>query len=696
MKPKIALISLTGCGGCELSLLFTGEVLLDLVKNFDFRILNIFNKNNVQNQYSEYEAVFVSGLVADKRDIELLQKYRKKSKILIALGACSVHGNVYSLKQTIDSTHKNQEFNSEKSKNSSLIEAVALRPISEYVKVDFSIPGCPPDSSETISHIKDIMIGKKLVENEKPVCFHCSLNENFCLLKNGKECIGPLIKSGCDSLCPSFNKECTGCRGPINDGNIDEIKKIFSDKGISFDILKEKISKYAKIEFDKLMNKENRKKIDYDIKERKIIKEIKNNSENISGQYSVYLDLRNGKLNDCRLEYSENSILFEEILKGKHFSDIPEIVSRMCGITSCFHVITSIKAIENAFNIQITEQTKLLRELLAIGELIRSHSIHIYLVVLPNYFGFDSGIEMMLKNKKETKRALELINVGNSLIELIGGRVIHPVTFEVGYNTYVPEKSKLEEILKILKISKKEAIKTSEILLSLDLTFFERKTEYISLRQLDNFPSLSGDIISTKGLNINPQTYRKYFNEVKLPNSKGKLVFKNNKTYFTGALARVNNNSRLLCKEAETLVRKSRRKFPNYNPLLNNFAQSLEIINWIDRAIEIITNWDFKEEIKHDIKPKSERGIGVTESPQGLLIHDYEFNSKGCINKCSIITPTAQIIKNLEEDIKAYASQNLTDKQDNEIRSEIEMLVKSYGLQLFGGGNTVDFIIKRN
>lgn len=254
MKPKIGLFGLTGCGGCELAVLFTEDILLNLLKEIDLVAAPFFKDDNKE----KYDVAFVSGLVADKNDVKKLEGFRKNSKILIALGACAAHGNVPALKNFMN---KKLMEKSAYEKTSHL-ESVAPTPVSEHVKVDFSIPGCPPNSEEIVKYIKDLMLEKKLVQNQKPVCFECNLKENYCLLKQGKECLGPLTRGGCGALCPSVGKECTGCRGPIEDGNIEEIKKIFKEKGLNPDIIINKINKYAGLEFKTLMekNKENEKK----------------------------------------------------------------------------------------------------------------------------------------------------------------------------------------------------------------------------------------------------------------------------------------------------------------------------------------------------------------------------------------------------------------------------------------------------
>lgn len=398
----------------------------------------------------------------------------------------------------------------------------------------------------------------------------------------------------------------------------------------------------------------------------------------IEGHASLYLDISNGKVKECNLQSIEGARFFEGIVKGKHYTEISEITSRICGICSCAHTVTAIKAIENAFNVQVSEQTKLLRELLTIGERVRSHATHLYFLVLPDYLGFESGLAMANKHKTEVKRALELMKLGNNIVEVVGGRVMHPVTLEIGSFTNIPSKEKLNDLLKRLKFLRRDAIKTAELFGSLQYPHFERETEYISLKQLDSFPLLTGDIVSNKGLNIKAHEYKKYLKEYIVPYSTAKFAVRDDHAYLLGAISRVNNNVKLLCKDAENIIRKSKIKFPNFNPFVNNFAQALELIHWIDRGIEIIEKWDFKKEYPQEIKPKADRGVAATEAPRGILFHDYEFDKKGFVKKCNIITPTCQMLRNIEEDIREYVENFLIDKPEKELKLEIEKLIRSY------------------
>jgi len=157
----------------------------------------------------------------------------------------------------------------------------------------------------------------------------------------------------------------------------------------------------------------------------------------VEGHGSLYVEIEQGKVKRCELGSVEGARYFEGIIKGRHYSEIPEIVSRICGICSCAHTVCSIKAIENAFDVKVSAKVQLLRELLTIGERIRSHATHLYLLALPDYLGYESAIAMAPHYKKEVQRALELVKLGNNIVEIIGGREMHPVTPVIGGFTKV-------------------------------------------------------------------------------------------------------------------------------------------------------------------------------------------------------------------------------------------------------------------
>ena len=121
----------------------------------------------------------------------------------------------------------------------------------------------------------------------------------------------------------------------------------------------------------------------------------------VEGHGSLHVEIKGSKLTRCELKVVEGARFFEGIVKGKRYDDVQEITSRICGICSCAHTCASLQALENAMGVKVSEQTRRMRELLSIGERIRSHATHLYFLALPDYLGYESALAMTKKYKKE-------------------------------------------------------------------------------------------------------------------------------------------------------------------------------------------------------------------------------------------------------------------------------------------------------
>ncbi|MBR9676498.1 oxidoreductase [Candidatus Woesearchaeota archaeon] len=248
-KPKVAIHSITGCAGCQLTIYFIEDVLLDLLSKIDLVAAPMIQEKNSKGPY---DVTFLEGSVSSQEDLLRVKELREKSKVLVALGTCSSYGNI----QSTLSYHKNQkDIPKGIYKTTSHLKSVESSSVDKHVKVDYYIPGCPPDKTEIATFIKDLLLGKTPKAYSKPVCFICNLKENICLLDVGKECLGPVVNGACGALCPSNNHACTGCRGPLDDLNYAAHKEIAKSKGVSGELFKQRIIKYAPKKFEELVKK---------------------------------------------------------------------------------------------------------------------------------------------------------------------------------------------------------------------------------------------------------------------------------------------------------------------------------------------------------------------------------------------------------------------------------------------------------
>ena len=398
----------------------------------------------------------------------------------------------------------------------------------------------------------------------------------------------------------------------------------------------------------------------------------------VEGHGSLHVEIKGSKLTRCELKVVEGARFFEGIVKGKRYDDVQEITSRICGICSCAHTCASLQALENAMGVKVSEQTRRMRELLSIGERIRSHATHLYFLALPDYLGYESALAMTKKYKKEVLRALHLMKLGNNMVQRIGGKEMHPFTSVVGGFTAVPDKQTVRYLKAELKKALPEAMATARLFLKLKQPNFISEKDYLALNPEKDAPLISGDLISLSGLKIIPEEYERFIDEEVKPYSTAKFSKLNGKLFSVGALARINTNYNKLSPTAKKLLKQAKLEMPVMNPYYNNLMQAIELVHWVERAT-LLLNYDFKFEGLPEVKTRAGRGVSAVEAPRGILFHDYTINDKGFVEKCNIITPTAQNLRAMEDDVRQLIEQMLKQKKNKEkIVLEVEKLIRAY------------------
>lgn len=208
-KPKIGIFSLTACEGCQITLLDLGEKFFNFLKKVELIDFPLIEEMPFPKKV-KIDVAFIEGNPIEKEEIELLKKVRKESKILVALGNCAALGGIPEMKnyqgkeRTIRHIYKrlNNVLNPE------------IKEIDNFVKVDFTIPGCPISAEEFLKYAKDLIKGEIPKISEKPICSECPFQgKENCFLRKKEPCFGPIILAGCGAVCPKNNFLCYGCRG---------------------------------------------------------------------------------------------------------------------------------------------------------------------------------------------------------------------------------------------------------------------------------------------------------------------------------------------------------------------------------------------------------------------------------------------------------------------------------------------------
>jgi len=221
-KPKVSIISLTCCEGCQVAIFDLGEKLLELLKHIDLVDMPLIED---LSEPDHFDIVFIEGAVVSDDDETRLKKARLKSDVLVALGTCACLGGIAEIKNYQDKEKVLRYVY----KNIEGIRNANVKSLKEIVKVDYQIPGCPINSQEFLKIATDLVFGKQPKIPQRTVCYECQLKGNECLLQKGLPCLGPIMLAGCGAPCPTSKYPCDGCRGPkpnLSKSAIDNLKKI--------------------------------------------------------------------------------------------------------------------------------------------------------------------------------------------------------------------------------------------------------------------------------------------------------------------------------------------------------------------------------------------------------------------------------------------------------------------------------------
>ncbi len=401
----------------------------------------------------------------------------------------------------------------------------------------------------------------------------------------------------------------------------------------------------------------------------------------VEGHGNIKIRIRDGKLEEARWEVVETPRFFEAMLVGKKWENAPWISGRICGICSIGHTLASIRAVENAFGIVPTEQTRSLRLLLKHMETLQSHVLHLYFLAVPDFLNVGSVFPLIDSHPHVVQRAMRIKQLANDVCDSVGGRRMHPTRTVVGGFTMLPEKKELLRFKTRLKDAIDDLLSTAELLRTFALPGFSRETEFVSLKGDGAYPFIGGDLASSDGVTRKEHEYRDMTNEYTVPHSTSKWSRLSRGSFAVGALARVNNNFKFLRPAARELSASFGLKPVNHNPYLNNIAQLVECLHVVMESMDLIDElagmtW---EGPRQAVAPKKGRGVGAVEVPRGILYHCYEFDEDGRITNCDCVIPTSQNHANIQHDLQKlvteYAAKGGTDQ---EIELMAQMLVRSY------------------
>ncbi|PQO25639.1 Ni/Fe hydrogenase subunit alpha [Blastopirellula marina] len=400
----------------------------------------------------------------------------------------------------------------------------------------------------------------------------------------------------------------------------------------------------------------------------------------VEGEGRLHLRVRGNVIEHVELNIYEPPRFFESFLRGRQIHEVPDITARICGICPVAYQMSSCHALEKALGINVSPEIRLLRRLLYCGEWIESHVLHIYLLHAPDFLGYESGISMAVDHREKVERGLELKKIGNDLLEVLGGRAIHPVNITVGGFYRAPSVRDLKALLPRLEWGLQAALETVHWVSKFEFPDFTWDYDLVSLHHEDEYPLNEGQVASSSGAMIPIEDYENHFQERHVEHSTALYSVKapDNHFYLTGPLARLNNCHDKLSPICLKVFDQTGLTLPLRNNFQSIVARALEVVYAFDEAIRIVKAYQVEvvpSRTPFELRPGE--GCHATEAPRGLLYHRYRIGEDHLIAEAKIVPPTSQNQGQIESDLRSYLPQ-LLSLESEEIAEKSEHLIRNY------------------
>jgi sulfhydrogenase subunit alpha len=398
----------------------------------------------------------------------------------------------------------------------------------------------------------------------------------------------------------------------------------------------------------------------------------------VEGEGAMWVKIKDGEVADVKLKIFEPPRFFEAFLRGRNFTEAPDITARICGICPVAYQMSAVHAMEDACGVRVDGPLRALRRLMYCGEWIESHTLHIYLLHAPDFLGYESAIHMAKDFGYIVQRGLQLKKAGNQIISLLGGREIHPINVRVGGFYKAPAKADLLPLVERLQWARDTALETVRWVATFQFPDFEQDYEFVALSHPDEYPFNDGRIVSSKGLEIAVREYEAHFAEEQVPYSNAlHSVLKTRGAYFVGPMARYNLNFEKLAPIAQEAARSAGLGCECRNPFKSIIVRAVEVLQACEEALRIIDAYEAPEQSALDVRPRLATGCSCTEAPRGILYHRYRIDGQGVILEAKIVPPTSQNQKTIESDLWKFVSKYL-DLPADKLRWQCEQSIRNY------------------
>lgn len=402
----------------------------------------------------------------------------------------------------------------------------------------------------------------------------------------------------------------------------------------------------------------------------------------VEGEGGITIQIDGKRIKDVCFNILEGTRLIETLVVGKTPVESVSIACRICAICTLSHRYAALRGLEKALGIEVPPKVHWMRTLMHLGECLESHSLHVYVLALPDFLGYPSAIAMADKYGKDVMKALALKKFANHIMEVTSGRMIHGENPTVGGFGRYPERDVLLDIKKQAIEMMDFAIHGVNLVAGLDFpSSFETDTVFMCCESYEENYCLVGDHIRISNSEVvEIEEYKKLTNENIVSHATAKHCVYNGKPYTVGAIARINNLGERLKNQSGKLYKKYWNDRWLKNPLFNNLAQAIEIVWALEQIPSVVDNILKIKEEPEIVQPtqKDGEGVGAVEAPRGTLYHHYRIRD-GLIEDANFVIPTGQNLEDCEKYMRKAVEGLLNQDTDDEtIRLQCEMIARAY------------------
>ncbi|MEU7166747.1 nickel-dependent hydrogenase large subunit [Streptomyces morookaense] len=423
----------------------------------------------------------------------------------------------------------------------------------------------------------------------------------------------------------------------------------------------------------------------------------------VEGEGALHLRIDDGTVSAARLKIYEPPRFFEAFLRGRRHTEPPDITSRVCGICPVAYQTSACRAIEDVCGVTVGGQLAALRRLLYCGEWIESQTLHIHLLHAPDFLGHDSAVDLSRDHRADIERGLRIKQAGNAVMELLGGRSIHPVNVRVGGFHRTPTRAELRPLAEQLRRARDDAEETVRWVAGFDFPDAECDADLLALAEPGAY-AIDGGIptVLPYGDGQEPRSFpvrdfTAHVVEEQVPYSTALQARLDGRRHLTGSLARYAISGHLLPPAVQEAARAAGLDGVCRNPFRSIVVRAVEVLYAIGEALRLIDAYEPPPRPAVDVIPRPGTGHGATEAPRGTLYHRYVLDAEGLVTDARLVPPTSQNQAAIEEDLRRIVQDRLArgDATDAELTRLCERAIRNHDPCISCSAHFLDLTVER-